>query len=63
MLGLMGCEVVMRSRNDEQAEETGQERDKEINAQIPAEITRGRPVIRAAQLQNLLILVLNDTFS
>lgn len=46
----------MRSRNDEQAEETGQKRGKGAKCTDPAEILR-RPVTRAAQLQNLLSLI------
>lgn len=62
MLSLACAEVLIRSRNDGQAEETDQKRDKGVNAQTPAEIPR-RPVTRAAQLQNLLILILDHAFS
>lgn len=54
--------MLIRRRNDGQAEETDQKRDKGVNAQTPAKIPR-RPVTRAAQLQNLLILILDDAFS
>lgn len=63
MLGLVCAEVVMRSRDDEQAEETDQKRGRGVSAQTPAEIPRRRPVTRAAQLQNLLILILDHAFS